>query len=491
MKKKTTVLLCLVVAVITYFARPWIEPYIAPQAAEDSMADLGVIYDPTVQLENSIRNPVIIVPGMMGSTLEQTSKNRIVWGVFDSHSIDPKVGSDIRLMACPIDGTDLNDFNDGIRPTGVLGALEISLAGLSFDLNAYSNILRTLGVGGYRHEHIGRDTIDYEGHRSTSFQFPFDWRRDNAESARLLHEFLLEKKADIETERKRHLGIDEPVKFDIVAHSMGGLVARYFLRYGDQGSAAGDALELNWAGCEHVDRVILIAPPNNGSAKSFVSTHNGFKIGLDSFPSGLVATLPSIYQLLPNGPEPAVYDEETGRPLDHFDIETWDRRGWGMLNPDQDHVLQQLLPDVSSASKRREIAKTHVHACLDRAIAFQKALDVPAEPPQGTTLHLFAGDAIATVKTLHSNMKDRTLNPRSHAPGDSTITRQSALGDQRTSDNWYPAVKSPVSFDDVRFLSADHFGLTRSSGFTDNLLYLLLEDPTKNSPTKVVVPQEK
>ena len=183
-----------------------------------------------------------------------------------------------------------------------------------------------------------------------------------------------------------------------------------------------------------------------------------------------------------------MYDEETGEPLDHFDVEVWDRRGWGMLNPNQDHVLQQLLPDASSAAERREIAKQFVQECLSRAVAFQKALDIPAEPPEGTTLHLFAGDAIATVATLNSNLKDKTLSPRTTSPGDRTITRASALGDQRTADNWHPALQSPVVFDDVSFLFDDHFGLFRDSEFTDNALYLLLEDPTKSSPSRIAVP---
>ena len=143
----------------------------------------------------------------------------------------------------------------------------------------------------------------------------------------------------------------------------------------------------------------MIGTPNNGSAKSLVSTHEGFQFSVvfDSFPSGLVASLPSIYQLLPSGPEPCVFDSETGEPLDHFDVDTWDERGWGMLNPDQDYVLQQLLPDVESAEKRREFAKSHVQTCLERAYIFQQALNYKASPPEGTTLHLFAGDAIPTA----------------------------------------------------------------------------------------------
>ena len=453
------------------------------------MPQLTSIYEPTVQLENSIRNPVIVIPGMMGSRLLDQPSGRTVWGVFDNQSIDPSVPADLRILACPIDGEDLDTFDDGVEAVGVLSTLKIKFIGLAVTSRAYYNILQMLGVGGYRDEEMGRaNKIDYGDKHFTCFQFAYDWRRDNAETARRLHAFMLEKKAYVEAERKRRFGIEEPVKFDIVAHSMGCLVARYYLRYGEQGSVkAQKAPELDWSGCELVDRAILIASPNNGSAKSLVSTHEGFLFSpaVEPFPSGLVATLPSIYQLLPNGPDPAVFDEKTGEPLDHFDVDTWDRRGWGLLNPEQDKVLQALLPEVKTASERRKLAKAHVKECLSRAIGFQKALNI-SEAPKGTTIHLFAGDAILTVDTVNSNLEKRTLSPRTEVPGDGTVTRKSALADKRSSDAWTPALQSPVQYRDVRFLFDDHFGLTRDAVFTDNALYLLLEDPTKSSPTRIV-----
>lgn len=476
-------------AVVGYFARPWVDQLIPGQMMKKTMPELASIYEPSVQLENAIRNPVIVIPGMMGSRLHDRPSDRTVWGVFDSQSIDSDVPADVRIISCPIDGVDLDGFDDGVEADGVLDTLKINLAGLALSQHAYLNILRMLGVGGYRDEELGLSgAVDYGDKHFTCFQFPYDWRRDNAENARHLHTFMLKKKAYIEAERKRRFGIEEPVKFDIVAHSMGGLMARYYLRYGDQGSAhAEKAPELDWSGCELVDRLILIGTPNNGSAKSLVLTHEGFSfsVALKSFPSGLVATLPSIYQLLPSGPEPTVFDVETGAALDHFDIETWDRRGWGLLNPDQDYVLEQLLPDVKTAGERRQIAKAHVAECLSRAVGFHRALNVPATP-NGTTIHLFAGDAIPTVDTLNSNLEKRTLTTRTEVPGDRTVTRRSALADQRLPQAWTPALQSPIQFSDVRFLFDDHFGLTRDAEFTDNALYLLLEDPTKSSPARVV-----
>ena len=476
--------------VVGYFTRPLIEKFVTGREAEHATPELGTIYQRSATAPNTIRNPVIVIPGMMGSKLQDLKTNRTVWGVFDDKSIDPDVASDVRLLACPIDGTDLDQFDDGVHATGVLDTLKVNIAGLLLRHKAYLNILRMLGVGGYRDEQLGMSgAIDYGDMHFNCFQFSYDWRRDNAANARRLHEFLLQRKAYVEAERKERYGIDEPVKFDIVAHSMGGLITRYYLRYGDQGPTVnGAAPELNWSGCQHIDRAILIGTPNNGSVKSLISAHEGFSFSilLDAFPSGLVASLPSIYQLLPNGPEYTVYDEQSGQPLNHFDVETWDQRGWGMLNPDQDSVLQQLLPNVASASERREIAKAHVKHCLDRAVAFHRSLNVPASPPAGTTIHLFAGDAMPTIDSVNSNLKLKTLSPRSSSPGDATVTRKSALADRRSGQKWGPTLRSPIAFRDVRFLFDDHFGLTSNAEFTDNALYLLLEDPMKSSPARAL-----
>ena len=49
--------------------------------------------------------------------------------------------------------------------------------------------------------------------------------------------------------------------------------------------------------------------------------------------------------------------------------------------------------------------------------------------------------------------------------------------DERVGSNWMPMLKSPIRWSHVTFLFTDHIGLTRDPAFTDNVLYLLLEDP--------------
>ena len=66
--------------------------------------------------------------------------------------------------------------------------------GLPITLDAYVNIMTTLGVGGYRDQQLAwAGAIDYGTDHFTCFQFDYDWRRDNVENAKRLHQFIQEK----------------------------------------------------------------------------------------------------------------------------------------------------------------------------------------------------------------------------------------------------------------------------------------------------------
>ena len=67
-----------------------------------------------------------------------------------------------------------------------------------------------------------------------------------------------------------------------------------------------------------------------------------------------------------------------------------------MADPNQDDVLQNLLPEVKDRESRLRIALDHQRKCVLRARQLHAALDIPAAPPASVTLHLFAGDAIET-----------------------------------------------------------------------------------------------
>ncbi len=442
--------------------------------------DLHAIYSRAASWSEGPRNPVIVIPGFLGSRLVDEN-GRVLWGAFDRRAASPDDPDDVRRLAVPmVEGVPLGELDDDTTADGVLDTIEIEFAGLATERRAYYEILRTLGVGGYRDEMLTKSTVDYGDQHFNCFQFPYDWRLGVAENAARLDAFMAEKAEYTRRERKRRWGIDDPqVRFDVVAHSMGGLLARYYLRYGAAPLPDGELPEPTWDGARQIDRVVLVAPPNNGSVKSLRTLVDGIapSTWLPAYPPALVGTFPGLYQLLPRPGARSVRDAR-GVTVDLYDVESWTRNGWGLLDPDQDEVLHTLLPDVPTAVRRRSLAREHLEKCLSQARRLHDALDRPAVPPVGTTLHLFAGDAIPTASQLGI---DADGEPRvtDVEPGDRTVPRASALGDRRERDDesWQPRLVSPVVWTSVVFLPEDHFGLTRHPAFTDNVLYLLLEQP--------------
>ncbi len=104
----------------------------------------------------------------------------------------------------------------------------------------------------------------------------------------------------------REMG-DPAARFHIVGHSMGGLVARYYLRYGGAEPAA-DA-PVTWAGARRIASVVLAATPNGGSIPALGAVLSGERVGLSytTLAASVVSRMPSIYQLLPPaGTQPLV-----------------------------------------------------------------------------------------------------------------------------------------------------------------------------------------
>jgi hypothetical protein len=386
------------------------------------------------------------------------------------------------------EGVPLAELTDAVYAAGVLDRVELRLLGVPLQIRAYVQILAALGVGGYRDEELGLSgAVDYGDEHFTCFQFPYDWRRDNVENARRLAEFIAEKRAFVRRETVRRTGVDPgEVKFDVVAHSMGALLLRYYLRYGAADLPADGPLpEPTWAGAREVERAVLIGPPNLGSLDALRALVEGRDFGptIPRYPAALLGTYPAAYQLLPRGRHGALQevaeDGAVQRVEDVLDPALWRRHGWGLADPGQDPVLAMLLPQVTDPRARRRVALDHLDKSLRRARRFAAALDRPSRPPPGLEMMLVAGDAKPTERTLRVDAATGRLRVAARAPGDGTVLRSSALGDERTEMGrpWTPALSSPVVWDQVIFLFTDHLGLTRDPVFTDNVLYWLLEDP--------------
>jgi len=451
--------------------------------------DLGAIYNRSAGYHGELRNPVILIPGIAGSKLIDSQSGHVVWGAFAGGYADPKRPDGARRIALPLrEGVSLSELRDSVIPDGALDRLRMVLFGLPIEMSAYFHILGTLGIGGYRDELLGTSgAIDYGDNHFTCFQFDYDWRRDNVESAKRLHEFILEKRAYVQAELEKRYGIaNYDVKFNIVAHSMGGLIARYYLRYGPIDLPEdGSIPPVTWAGARYVEHVILVGPPNAGSVKSLIRLVRGRKFGpfLPKYEPAILGTMPAMYQLLPRGRHGALVDAaDPQRWIDDIlSPELWEDMGWGLAAPDQDHMLQWLLPNIEHPADRRRIALDHQWKCLKRAKQFASALDVPASSPEGLTLSLIAGDALSTPAVVSVNRSNGEIELIERGPGDGIVLRSSALMDERVAGDWSPTLVSPIGWTQVLFLFTGHLEMTRDPAFTDNILFLLLEQPRQQS----------
>ncbi|MEO1028467.1 MAG: hypothetical protein AAFX02_05355 [Pseudomonadota bacterium] len=456
-------------------------------ASQTERRPLSLIYNQAAQYHEPDRNPIIVIPGILGSRLVDDDTGRTVWGAFDRQAADPNDPKDALLLALPISAAlSLEDAQDSVRPDGVLERVRLRLLGIPIGIRAYVGILSTLGAGGYRDEGLGLNAIDYGDDHFTCFQFDYDWRRDNVENAARLKEFIDERRAYIQEEYRLRYGIENAeVKFDIVAHSMGGLLTRYFMRYGDADLPAdGSIPDVTWAGAEDVERVILVGTPNAGASNAFEQLLNGFDPArpvLPHYPAAILGTYPSIYQLLPRPRHNRiVHTDATQSNVDNiYDVDLWAKYGWGLAaeNREVRSFLSYALPEMESDAERHAVALDYLDKSLKRAEAFHNALDMKVEMPEGLDLYLVAGDAIDTPDRIGVDPVSGKAEVIETALGDGTVPRHSALLDERTGNEWEPLLQSPIDWTSVQFIATDHLGLTTDPGFANNVLFLLLEDP--------------
>ena len=63
---------------------------------------LGTLYNRAIQHRDPYRNPVIVIPGILGSKLVDPASGKLVWGAFGGSSIKPTTANGARLMSLPM-----------------------------------------------------------------------------------------------------------------------------------------------------------------------------------------------------------------------------------------------------------------------------------------------------------------------------------------------------------------------------------------------------
>ncbi|MGH9867190.1 MAG: esterase/lipase family protein [Candidatus Polarisedimenticolia bacterium] len=427
--------------------------------------------------------PVIIVPGAFGSRLRNVETGEVVWGRFSNLLssrfkliLNPSNASS-DLLDLPIDSADLSQNRDNL----VAYSLFDEVGGRAF----YRAIVRTLtDVAGYKVGDIENPQPDQD-----CFAFYYDWRRDIPENARLLGEA-------IDRVLAARPGGDGRV--DIIAHSLGGLVTRYYLKYGVEDVAKGQgAIRPTNAGARRIETVVLLGVPSEGSLDTFTSLNEGWRL-VRRLPAELIFTMPAAYQGLPH-PESGPFIDANGTRLDVdlYDPAVWEEYGWSIFSPARLESLRQESRrqfDKGEAgarySERLERMRAFLKAALARARRVHLALDTEdRESADGTRVFAFGGDCIPTPAramilpdgkgrfrtVMHlDDVPDKVRTQRiarlMSEPGDGSVTRGSLLAMNTAGAKTSPGLK----IDYALFLCDRHRNLTENVTFQDNLLHFLL-----------------
>ncbi|MBI3449767.1 MAG: hypothetical protein HY049_12730 [Acidobacteria bacterium] len=413
------------------------------------------------------RRAVVFIPGVFGSRLRDSITGRVVWG--NAVSFLAKLyrpshpGKD--LLDLPIDADDPLRNRDGLVPDGPIE----KVAGHEY----YLKLIRALrDAGGF----VPGDIHDPRP-GADLYAFDYDWRRDVPETAAALGAAI---------DRVLSARGDPGGKVDLVAHSLGGLVARYYVRHGGRDVLAGEPSAPTFAGAPHVGTVILLGTPNGGTLDALRSLLEGERVPR-LLPPEAIFTMPAAYQLLP-APGPSYLVDVDGAPVadDIYDVATWEKLGWSVFSPDARRDLRDKLRARIGREgsekvylERMEASRRFARWALDRARRFREALEGEWDlegrvryaalggdctPTPSRAVVQFDGSAYHTYfdpADLPPGLGTPALSGVMSAPGDDTVTRASLL----------QGVPTPTAM----FLCESHKGLTQSPAFHDAILHLLLE----------------
>jgi len=237
-----------------------------------------------------MRDVVVCIPGITGSVLRKDGRD--VWNISGGAVLSALAtfGGSIRDLKLERDPPDVDDLGDGITAPEVIR--DVHLIPGFWKVDGYTKMLRYI-----------EETFDVTRGKNL-FEFPYDWRRDNRVAARRL---ARQGRAWLDAWRASS-GARDP-KLVLVGHSMGGLIARYFLECLD--------------GWRNARTLVTFGTPYRGSVNALDTLVNGKKIKFFDL-TEVARSFTAIHQLLPTYP---CYDGGDGQLayVDATDIPHLDR----------------------------------------------------------------------------------------------------------------------------------------------------------------------
>lgn len=332
----------------------------------------------------------VLIPGITGSVLQKDGRD--IWAL-SGGALWSALGGGLESLRLEGDDPKLDDLEDGITASEVI--LGVTLLPGLHKSDSYKRLL---------------DFLEESGLASSGslVTFPYDWRRDNRVAARKLGRFV-----DEGLQRLRDQGAAKP-RAVLIAHSMGGLVARYWLE-----------VLGGWSQCR---ALITFGTPHRGSVKILDYLANGYKQMFVDL-TEVVRSCTSAYQLLPIYPaiETANGWERAGEAADlpnldrvraaaglafHREIETKQKENRrDPLYQDKGYVLIPVIgtgqPTLQSAwvEEGRLVSQESLPPGFESVLAdgdgsVPRASAVPLEMSSGRALRLYIAE---THGTLHAN----------------------------------------------------------------------------------------
>lgn len=322
---------------------------------------------------------VVVLPGIMGSTLGVArdgapAANHMVWAptsgaIWRGATSGFRSITGLRLPA----GIGDDHPGDGVEPIGLMPTVH-AIPRLWTPIHGYTELLAFLEELGFRRQRPG------DPYPGNLLPMPYDWRLSNRYNGRRLARIAGEALERWRAQGGRY----KDAKLVLIGHSMGGLVARWFIE--------------KEGGAEITRKLITLGTPWRGAATALEQLVNGIRKGAGPFTLDLTEfsrSLPSLYQLLP----------------EYACIE----QGTGYLK-----ITETTLPDLDSA---RAADAMSFHTALQTAET--------ARPGALTDTHMIVGTRQPTATTIRRTgsgvVAVRTIAGREDF-GDGTVPMPGAVG---------------------------------------------------------------
>ena len=315
--------------------------------------------------------PLVFIPGILGSKLCD-SKGHVVWGNATSLTNLSSLS-----LAGPHPRTDISSC-------GVI--TEIQILGPIWAVHQYDGLLAILGQLGYR-----------EG--ENLFIFDYDWRLSNFDNAKRLATFI-------------HQKLPGNTPYDIVAHSMGGIIARIYIH--DAGTEAG-----------RIHLVFFMGTPFQGSVNTFGALAVGWG-ALENVMAGgknairqNVLSYPGFLELLPRYEHCCYVREPSGeqRFLNIFQVSTWQTLSWlpsGLPSGPADQTFADNLKRAASLDEYLRVQASpgirEVKVAGDaHSTRFYVGMPASDTRPEAWKFTMTGGDGTVPVESAANNLEFDSL----------------------------------------------------------------------------------